>query len=242
MSLRSTSPTRSEGQPQVAGGWSGRVASARRAIAWIGVAVTLATLLVARQAAADDVFGPTSTGSDGAVSEFDPFEGCWPDGVSAPASPAPSREVVDPGLAVPICLPEGASGIAPLLVHALDGARLQGVPRCNERPATVEGARAQEGDELPRVAPDSQLDAAETRRHTSMTYRQSHFHGLWTLHSLCHTRSQIHNALSRNGLCNACDIGLQNQVCQSARFTHECMAYREWRASSVKGDSSVPYA
>lgn len=131
-------------------------ARGRVALATVAAAMVL---LFAPAAAAEQLPERLCYPAPTAVSDLAHAESCWLCGFSVPAAAADGEETPNP-LAVPICLIEGASGIAPLLVHALDGAHFRAVaPGCADEPPALRAALTRGGEELPGRASDSMMDA-----------------------------------------------------------------------------------
>jgi hypothetical protein len=148
-------------------------------VGWLLAAALLASLLLFAPEARADLGGSSAsattalpglgesagdsctTATTDAVSELDPAAGpCWPWGRSEPPPSSATDRSEGSRLAVPICLVEGASGIAPLLVHALDGARIHSVPRCGDRSQTQQVGLSTDRGERPEAASDSDVVAA----------------------------------------------------------------------------------
>ena len=147
---------------------------------WLVAATVLASLLLLTVDAQADVRSGTTgiTTSDqqlaelaaegrrpataGPVSVLEAADPCWPWGRSEQPPPSTTNRPNPSRLAVPICLVEGASGIAPLLVHALDGARLAALPPWTALSQAEQVALSTDGGELPEAASGSDMHAALT--------------------------------------------------------------------------------
>lgn len=97
---------------------------------------------------------------DEAQSEQGPPGPCVLFGRSEPSSSSSPGSSEGTRLAVPICLIEGASGIAPLLVHEVDGGRIDPIAPCGESATTLSGAVPTDGSDLPGASGDSQYAGA----------------------------------------------------------------------------------